>query len=63
MFIFRTFSCDLLILHVTLLQNGVHYIMVHCRHMDIHINVNGNQVSALGLPEVDLQMAPNTQNL
>lgn len=47
-------------LHVTLLQDGVHHIKVHCRYADVHFDVNSDQLSVLRLPEVDLQMAPNS---
>lgn len=46
--------------HVILLQDGVHHIQVHGRHTDVHVNVDGHQLSALGPPEVDLQMAPKS---
>lgn len=44
-------------LHVTLLQGGVHHIQIHGGHADVHVNVDVHQLSALGAPEVDLQMA------
>lgn len=44
-------------LHATLLQLGEHYVEVHGRHTDVHINVDGHLLGALGVPEVDLQMA------
>lgn len=47
-------------LDVTLLQDGVHHIQVHGGHMDVHINVDGHHLRALGAPEVDLQMAPKS---
>lgn len=47
-------------LHVILLQDGVDHIQVHGRDVDVHIDVDGNQLSTLGPPEVDLQMAPKT---
>ena len=48
----------LLGLHVTLLQHGADQIQVGGRHVDVHINVDGHQLSAVGAPEVDLQGAP-----
>lgn len=47
-------SCDVLVLHVTLLQNGVHHIKVHCRYVDVHIFSDGHQLRAFRPPEVDL---------
>lgn len=48
----------LLVLHLSLLQDGVHHIEVHGRHMDVHINVNGHLFRTLRAPEIDLQMTP-----
>lgn len=59
-FYFASFSSDLRVLNATLLQDGVHHIEVDGRHTDVHINVNGHQLSAVGAPEVDLEMAPKT---
>lgn len=53
-------NCDLLVLHVTLMQEGVHHIKVHGGHMDVNIDVDGHRLSTLGAPEVNLQMAPKT---
>lgn len=60
MYVHISFFCDLLMIHITLLQDGVHHIKVHCRDMNVHINVNSHQLRVLRLPEVDLQMAPNS---
>lgn len=57
-FYFASSSRDVLVLHVMLLQDGVHHIHVHGRHMDVHINVDGHQFSTVRAPEIDLQMAP-----
>ena len=53
-------QCDLLVLHAALLQQGVHHVSMDGIHMDVHVNVDGHQLRALGPPEVNLQMAPQT---
>lgn len=49
---------DLLVLHVTLLQDGGHQSEVPGRHTDVHVDVDGHLFITLRAPEIDLQMAP-----
>lgn len=42
-------------LHVTLLQAGVHYSKVPGRHMEVHIDINGHHFNILRAPEIELQ--------
>ena len=45
-------------LHVALLQHGADQVQVGGRHVDVHVDVDGHQLSAVGAPEVHLQGAP-----
>lgn len=45
-------------LHVTLLQQGVQHVEVDGRYADVHISADGHNLSTLGAPEINLQMAP-----
>ena len=45
-------------LHVALLQHGADQVQVGGWHVDVHIDVDGHQLSAVGAPEVHLQGAP-----
>lgn len=57
-FYFASSSTDILVLHVILLQDGVHHIEVLGGHMDVHVSVDGYHLSTVRVPEIYLQMAP-----
>jgi len=51
---------DSLCLHVALLQHGADQLQVGGGHVDVHVDVDGHQVGAVGAPEVHLQGVTQT---
>lgn len=49
-------------LHVALLQLGVHRVQVHGGHVEVHLHIDGHLLGALGAPEVDLRATPESNS-